>query len=268
MAIARKGMSHYRRERKRTTWTRFRLPLGQDWPKWPGYSDTYHGPLADVAGCERIRLGRIVEDPEQAALIVLWESAEALNDFQKSSLCGEFLRFLGCENEPLLSLQYDCGFCMGELPREPDDLYGRMTLTIVNVSITGVLDRDRMRGTLRRAFGAYMPEGCEDLRTPPYYHWNAYAWVDDSQQEQPTAVNASSSLATCYVFFRWNGAGASAEREEASVKEPGAAESWAQTIAEAMPPIETWKQERWDIEVAPCCLESDIKVEDEDEDEQ
>lgn len=34
-----------------------------------GHSNTY-GPLADAAGCEEVRLGRKIEDPEQAALIV------------------------------------------------------------------------------------------------------------------------------------------------------------------------------------------------------
>jgi hypothetical protein len=38
---------------------------------------------------------------------------------------------------------------------------------------------------------------------------------------------------------------------------------WVKAVAKAMPPVEAWEQERWDIEVAPCCLDSD---DDEDDD--
>ncbi|KAI0537757.1 hypothetical protein GGR58DRAFT_501952 [Xylaria digitata] len=124
-------------------------------------------------------------------LSVFWESADALKDFQQSPLCGEFLRGLGRESELLLSLQYDCGFCMGEIPDQPDDLHSRMTLAILN--------------------------GCEDLRVPPAFHWNAYARVDGGQKEQLIAADTGSGRALCYLFFRWNDKGASAEREGASV---------------------------------------------------
>lgn len=284
MAIAKKGIRHLRREQKRTTWTRFHLPRGQDWPKWmTGRLNTYLGPLADVTGRGKVRLGRKVDDPEQAALIVrecvlarfitvipdshrllthseiVWESADALKDFQHSPLCSEFLQSLGCENEneSLLSLQWDSGFSMGENLGQADDLHGRMTLTTFNIPYTGVPDCKAWRRALADAFGGFMPKGCEDLRSPPAFQWKAYAWVDDNHQEQPTAAETSRGQAVCYQFFRWNGNGASPEREEASARDPGAHELWAKTVAKAMPPVEAWKQERWDIEVAPCCLDSE-----------
>lgn len=100
-----------------------------------------------------------------------------------------------------------------------------------------------------------MPKGCEDLRGPPVFQFNAYAWADDHPQERPEAmVDTSRGQAMCYLLFRWNGNGATPEREEASVNEPGAHEWWAKAVAKAMPPVEAWEQERWDIEVAPCCL--------------
>ncbi len=69
--MAKSKMFAMRPTQQRTTWTRFRLARGQDWPIWStAYSDTYLGPLADVAGREKVRLGRMVEDPEQAAFIV------------------------------------------------------------------------------------------------------------------------------------------------------------------------------------------------------
>ena len=65
-----------RRERRRVTWTRFHLSRDQDWPRWTkvGNSEsddaTFLGPLAGVEGCERVWLGRQIDDPEKAALIV------------------------------------------------------------------------------------------------------------------------------------------------------------------------------------------------------
>lgn len=66
-----------RRERRRVTWTRFHLPREQEWPTWTtaasnsGSDDVaLLGPLAGVEGCEKVWLGRQVDDPGKAALIV------------------------------------------------------------------------------------------------------------------------------------------------------------------------------------------------------
>lgn len=65
-----------RRERRRITWIRFHLSREQKWPTWATPSDsnsdeaTYLGPLAGLEGCEKVWLGRLVADPEKAALIV------------------------------------------------------------------------------------------------------------------------------------------------------------------------------------------------------
>ncbi|KAI0456740.1 hypothetical protein F5B21DRAFT_502037 [Xylaria acuta] len=39
--------------------------------------------------------------------------------------------------------------------------------------------------------------------------------------------------------------------EEASAKDPQLHGLWSETVAKAMPPVEAWDQERWDIERAP-----------------
>ena len=53
------------------TWTRFHLPLEQEWPTWPVTRlDVHVGPLADVEGVRKVSLGRMVEDLEQAAYII------------------------------------------------------------------------------------------------------------------------------------------------------------------------------------------------------
>lgn len=77
MARSKKTEVELRLERQRTTWTRFHLLRGQDWPTWsttagnPNDADrSYLGPLAGVTGCLKVWLGRKVEDPEQAVFVV------------------------------------------------------------------------------------------------------------------------------------------------------------------------------------------------------
>ena len=52
------------------TWTRFYLPLDQEWPTWPTYEDMHVGPLTDVKDVGEVLLGRVVDNPEQAAYII------------------------------------------------------------------------------------------------------------------------------------------------------------------------------------------------------
>jgi hypothetical protein len=61
-----------KRYRRVTTWTRFHLPREQEWPTWTvARPDWPHGgPLGDAEGPLGVWLGRMVDDPEQAALIV------------------------------------------------------------------------------------------------------------------------------------------------------------------------------------------------------
>jgi hypothetical protein len=63
---------------KRLTWTTFHLSSAKPWPTWPDaavpggtqYSDLYLGLLCNVPGVKNVRLGRRVEDVEQAAFII------------------------------------------------------------------------------------------------------------------------------------------------------------------------------------------------------
>lgn len=60
-----------KRYRHVTTWTRFHLPLEQEWPTWTvAHPDVHVGPLAEVEGSLKVSLGIMVEDPEQAAYII------------------------------------------------------------------------------------------------------------------------------------------------------------------------------------------------------
>lgn len=55
---------------RRTSWTRFHLPRGQDWPTWLTGGSLDLGPLTGVTGCGKVWLGRQVDDCEQAAIII------------------------------------------------------------------------------------------------------------------------------------------------------------------------------------------------------
>lgn len=58
-------------EKPLITWTRFYLPLHQEWPVWAvDHVDIHAGPLLGVEGALRLRLGRMIDDPEQAAYFI------------------------------------------------------------------------------------------------------------------------------------------------------------------------------------------------------
>lgn len=54
-----------------TTWTKFHLPRDQEWPAWSAdHEDVHIGPLKGVEGWRTASLGRMIDDPEQAAYII------------------------------------------------------------------------------------------------------------------------------------------------------------------------------------------------------
>lgn len=66
MARTKQTAKHY--GKPTITWTRFHLPLDQEWPTWTvTHADVHVGPLAGVKGAYGISLARMVETPEQAA---------------------------------------------------------------------------------------------------------------------------------------------------------------------------------------------------------
>ncbi|KAI1755070.1 hypothetical protein F4782DRAFT_527799 [Xylaria castorea] len=216
-----------RRAQRRTSWTRFNLPHGQDWPEWPtSYSDRYLGPLANVASCD-LGVNR------------------RLKQLSEHSCLRRVLRGLGCENESLLSLQWDSGSSL------EDNLLGRVTLNILTIPYTGVSDRKTWSNAIQNAFQGFMPKGGGKPGTPRIFCWKTSAWVDDGHLEQPTPAEIGPRQAAYYLFYCWVGHMTSAVQEEVSAKDPESHGLWAARVAKAMPPVEAWEQERWDIERAP-----------------
>ena len=69
--MARTKQTARRGQKALLSWTRFYLPLEQEWPTWDvDHEDVHAGPLADLEGCLTISLGRMVDNPEQAAFVI------------------------------------------------------------------------------------------------------------------------------------------------------------------------------------------------------
>ncbi|KAI2471679.1 hypothetical protein F4781DRAFT_90218 [Annulohypoxylon bovei var. microspora] len=276
MARVKKTKEQLRQQHKRTSWTRFHLPRGQDWPAWStGHEDAHIGPLAGVPGCQKAWLGRKVEDPEQAALIVLWDSAESLTNFQRSPACDAFLQGLpeSDAQAPLASGALLRGLSLGDAPapsrflsfqwnsgfRFEEDLRGRVSLTALAMPCAGNPVPEAWRSAVYGALAGFLPDGCEDLRVQwpraRAHFWTAWAWADGDRGLQAAAAGDGSARAVLCEFRRWNGyGGATPEREEAAAKSPRARESWARTVGKVMPPVTAWEQERWDVQLAPCFI--------------
>ncbi|KAF2663355.1 hypothetical protein BT63DRAFT_461464 [Microthyrium microscopicum] len=295
---------HFGTMQKRLTWTLFHHASTKPWPTWPNGTlpregqnlDPYFEVLCHVPGVENVRIGRKVEDVDQAAYIVLWSSADALASFQASALFPDFLRLLPIGNEQseaydtslsrIISLQFDHGFDMDT------ELYGRVTLN----KFTGLADWESWHWGVRKAFNGFFPLGCMDIhrKRPPMYHY-CVTWVDQQGGEQQgmwdwdpsksledkpeikkVIARGDEHVRERWEFLRWNQPiyyGATREREEESTKQPGAMQHWEKAIQRAMPPIQTWVQERWDIEkpyfpIAPDEDDVDIDMEDLELDEE
>jgi hypothetical protein len=200
----------------------------------------------------------------------VWSSADAFASFQASALFPIFMKTLSIGNAQseadytsssrTISLQFDCGFNYTKL-------YGRVTLN----KFTGIANWEDWHLGVRKALAGFKPLGCEDIveKRPPMYRW-CYTWVDQQNGEQQgmwtpskmmqdrpevhykeVTTQGDEHVRERWVFLRWNAPtyyGATREREDESIKQPGAMQHWEEAIQRAMPPVQTWAQERWDIE--------------------
>lgn len=223
---------------------------------------------------------------------IVWSSADALASFQASALFPIFLKALPFENAQskanytspsrTISLQFDHGFNMDT------QLYGRVTLN----KFTGIATWESWHWSMNHAMGYVMPLGCEDIarKRPPMQCW-CFTWVDQQGGEQQGMWTPSNGMKDKpevhykkvmtqgdehvrerWEFLRWNEPTyyeATREREEESTKQPGAMQHWEEAIQRYMPPVQTWAQERWDIEkpyfpIAPDKDEDGVEIDMED----
>ncbi|KAM7191246.1 hypothetical protein V8F20_009424 [Naviculisporaceae sp. PSN 640] len=242
--------------------------------------DYYHGPLADIDGVIKVRLARNVDDVEDAVFMILWETAGHLKAFLDSPKQLEpFLRGLELLSEdgsltttsPFIALQYDWGFPIGVREIDPDGLEGRITVTIMEIPYLRAQGQDREAwrkildegpGSLTSMKEHEFPEG--DFEFPRTYNGSeAYTYVVEGPDEIKTdpatgiAEREQHEMATavCYLFQRWNLGPLMREKEESWFREPGAEDRIAEAVSKALPLVQGWRVERWDVETARCCLE-------------
>ncbi|KAI3317159.1 hypothetical protein HD806DRAFT_515834 [Xylariaceae sp. AK1471] len=264
-----------------TTWTRFYLPLDQEWPAWPvDHEDVHVGPLASVVGAGGISLGRMVEDPEQAAYIIVWTTLEDLENFQSSPACIEFLQNLREHDPAQVSIEPGSALrrltlddaspssssrflTLKHVKESPTaDVEGRVTLTAFSMPAADESTERSWHDKVREAF-RFFPRGSESIRLHRNFVWQHYTvwflvtgedgWVRDNfvsveggkaQQEQGRTI-----LCEFRLWPSWMDV--TLELEEALAKDPQAKASWEEAAAKVMPPVTAWEQERWDIRKIP-----------------
>ncbi|KAK0728459.1 hypothetical protein B0T26DRAFT_800209 [Lasiosphaeria miniovina] len=248
MARVRPPKNQHMQHQKRTIRVRFHLPREQNWPTWSMTDNNSHdphlGPLAGVDGCQKVWLGRNVYDPEQAALIILWSTADALEAFEAPPACIELLQGLPTNDDAQPSLASGIG---------------RITATVLVMPGTpGIPVNETWRDAVVKAFSCFAPASCEDVLGKPHfrmYFQRSWAWMDhyhdygnDNHQQKVVVAtghenenenenenkNKSSSSGGQTVLCevrRWNGySGATPKREEASANSPVDRKSWARTV--------------------------------------
>ncbi|KAL3425259.1 hypothetical protein PVAG01_02050 [Phlyctema vagabunda] len=261
------------------TWTRFHLPHEQEWPTWStDHADVHVGPLVGVEGWRKASLGRMVDNPEQAAYIIEWATLDDLTAFQSSPACAEFLRNLPEHDRSQVSI--DSGSTLRHLTLDDassssrfltfkhateavtSEVEGRVTFTALLVpgkvdDVYGIWN-----GSLQCVFDRFVPRGSEFITWHKNF-WFKFAtvgfWVlaEDSWVEkkfgklEQTQEDGQARTIFCHFHLWQPKYGGTPAHEEASAADPQARESWNQAIAQVMPPVTAWEQERWDIRGVP-----------------
>ncbi|KAI0383312.1 hypothetical protein F5Y04DRAFT_32606 [Hypomontagnella monticulosa] len=265
------------------TWTRFYLPLDQEWPTWPTYEDMHVGPLTDVKDVGEVLLGRVVDNPEQAAYIIHWYDVDGLKNFQSSPACTEFLQNLPKYDNSQASIE--SGSALGYLSlgdassssspppsrfltldyttRAPtSEIEGRVTFTAFMVPRKDNHEKWTWHEKVKNVFLRYLPlrriyTGLP-LTSLTVWFWVLAEddWVEEKfgklEQAQEDAQEGAQGRTILCQFRLWPGLGKSTPtHEDVLATDPEVRESWNQAMAEVMPPVTAWAQERWDIRPVP-----------------
>ncbi|KAL2867618.1 uncharacterized protein BJX67DRAFT_380965 [Aspergillus lucknowensis] len=274
--MARRKMTAKRIGKGLITWTRFHLPREQEWPTWSvDHPDVHVDPLAGVECCLRASLGRMVDNPEQAAYIIERPTLDDLKTFQSSPACAEFL-----QNPPR---PMDVDSALEHLSLDDADaasrflilkhateavtaeIVGRVTFTTFLVPRKVENMFGMYKDTFNSAFETFIPRGSEFMIwNRDFMFWFSAVWfwvlAEDTWVEDKfgkldaTTEDGTDQGRTIFChFFLWQGRlrGINTEHEEASAADPQARESWHQAIEKVMAPATEWNQERWDIQEVP-----------------
>ncbi|KAK8122174.1 hypothetical protein PG984_010844 [Apiospora sp. TS-2023a] len=265
------------------TWTRFHLPLEQEWPIWSvTHADVHVGPLAGVEGVLKASLGRMVERPAQAAYVIVWRLLDDLKNFKSSPACAEFLQNLP-ENDTISQVSIESGSALKYLhldnassstsrfliceqlnptPMANAALEGRVTFTAFLVPQKDNSLRRTWYNSLKDVFGLFLPRGSEFISLKRRFSWQYLTvwfsvltedhWVESKFGKlEETQEDLQGRTIFCELRHWPHSLGVTPEDEEASATDPQARESWDQAVAQVMPPVTAWEQERWDIREVP-----------------
>ncbi|KAI1772792.1 hypothetical protein F4818DRAFT_425625 [Hypoxylon cercidicola] len=253
-----------------TTWTRFHLPLDQEWPTWSVTHENVHvGPLAGVEGrAGGVLLGRMVENPEQAVYIISWRTLDDFKNFQSSPACTEFLqnlpqndgsiesgealRYLTLGNASSSSRFLTLEHVKGILTEEVEN---RVTLTVFMVPRKDDSEKWTWYEKVKYVLDRHLPLDRSHTR----YSWpnlGVWFWVraeDDWVEQKFGRPEQTQEDRTIFCQFRiWRPRlGHVRQTHEDSPTDPQVRESWHRAMAEVMPPVTAWVQERWDIREVP-----------------
>ncbi|ATY66617.1 hypothetical protein A9K55_001052 [Cordyceps militaris] len=280
------------------TVTRFYLPLDQEWPMWDLMPDLYHaekkvyaGPLAVVEGTGGFRVGRMIDNPEQAAYFIEWRELEYFKRFQSSPACTEFLRQLP-ESRAAASVVSNISSQLEHLglddasgssstetsrflflkpafyARSPID--GVMTFTAF--LLPEIMDSSALR-QLHDLLGN-MPFGPEvshasHARWPPDWALGFSVleedrWAQDSFGAQPRNDSCGRAI-FCHVFLWSNIYEEPLKQEQAAAADLTAQKMRQEQIAKVMPPAIAYVQERWNLRMIPHFWTADNETESEDD---
>ncbi|KAK1980458.1 hypothetical protein LZ30DRAFT_129041 [Colletotrichum cereale] len=273
--MARTSNKAKRSEKPLTSWTRFHLPRDQEWPTWSvDHSDIHVGPLKGVEGWRTASLGRMVDDPEQAAYIIL-------KNFQFSPACAEFLQNLPEHNDSQDPVEP--GSTSGNLnltdvssssapatlrflilehvtPAVTAEVEGRVTLTafLVPRKVDNVFLMWKEK--FESVFAGFIPRGYESITSHPDFMFRYAAvwlwalledrWVEKKFGKLERTQNEGQTI-LCHFHLWPRKWGATPEIEEALAADPQSRESWNRAVEQVMPPATSWVQERWDIQDVP-----------------
>ncbi|KAI1172562.1 hypothetical protein F4777DRAFT_507889 [Nemania sp. FL0916] len=271
-------------EAQRISWTRFHLPLEQALPEWPvNYSHTVVGPLAYAEGFQEAWLGRMVDDPTRAAIVILWRQLDDFKRFKESRACAEFLQGLPEDaNNSAGSSVVSGSLLQGlslefatspPLPTPPKSRFfvlqdttstptanaeGLLTLTALMIPHRDNSLKWTWLEVVLDAFDWFRPHGCEIIGRGRYgplraralatWFWvlNEDAWVDKTFGQAEQTEDGEIARTILCELRPWNGTwDATPELEEVSSQNPLARVSWNQAVARVMPPVTAWVQERW-----------------------
>ncbi|VBB82072.1 Putative protein of unknown function [Podospora comata] len=271
-----------RRSDSVVTWTRFHLPVEREWPTWAvDHKNVHFGPLEDLTGVRKGWLGRMVEDPEQAAYIIEWEDLEHLKQFWSSPACAAFLQNLpenghssqlsrdgssseqsssSVENALSSSSPASRFLTLRESTQRPkSDVEGRVTFNAFLVPHKqGHETTWNAYHALRDELCSFQPRGFEFIAgTGLHWEWYMNTWFFALEEDQwvqnkfgkseQTDENTDGRTVICEFHLWPQEYGATPEHEEASASDPEATASWNEAVAKVMPPVTAWVQERWDV---------------------